>query len=398
MGSPDNTPGRPLRVGLNLLFLGERAGGIGRYASRLPGAILAVEPQTELHLFVSREAPEEVLRADWASAVRWHKLPVRPGGSRMHVPAQFLALPPLALTGGLDVLHSPANTGPVITPGLASVITLHDLIWLHRPHEWEASRRAHIEMRIVVGHCVRHATRVLTDSRAAAADIVETLGVEASRLSVTPLGVDVPPAASPAGEQQLRAKLDLGSGRVVLSVAQKRPYKNLRSLIYALPGLDDDVVLVLPGAHTEHETELRELATTLGVLGRVRFPDWLDDAELDALYRLADVFVLPSLIEGFGLPVLEAMARELPVACSDRSALPEVVGDAALLFDPECQEEVTGAIARLLGDHGLSGALRERGRLRAALYSWERTGATTLAGYRGALAAGLRGRGAEAPV
>ncbi len=155
--------------------------------------------------------------------------------------------------------------------------------------------------------------------------------------------------SSPAAEQQLRAKLDLGSARVVLSVAQKRPYKNLRSLIYALPGLEHDVVLVLPGAHTDHETELRELAATLGVLGRVRFPDWLDDDELDALYRLADVFVLPSLIEGFGLPVLEAMAREVPVACSDRSALPEVVGDAALLFDPECQEEVTGAISRVLG-------------------------------------------------
>ena len=176
----DTSPPRALRVGLNLLFLGERAGGVGRYASRLPQALLEAEPQTELHLFVSRDVPTEVLRADWASAVRWHKLPVRTGGSRMHVPAQFLALPPLARASRLDILHSPANTGPVITPGLASVITLHDLIWLHRPHEWEASRRAHFEMRVSVGHCVRRATRVFTDSHAAAADIVETLGVDAS--------------------------------------------------------------------------------------------------------------------------------------------------------------------------------------------------------------------------
>ena len=157
-------------------------------------------------------------------------------------------------------------------------------------------------------------------------------------------------------------------------------------------------MLVLPGAPTAHETELREHALALGVAGRVRFPEWLTDDELDALYRLADVFVLPSLIEGFGLPVLEAMAREVPVACADRSALPEVVGDAALLFDPERQEQVTGAIGRLLSDHELARALRERGRVRAALYSWQRTGATTLAGYRAALAARSPGRGAEVPV
>ena len=116
---------------------------------------------------------------------------------------------------------------------------------------------------------------------------------------------------------------------------------------------DRDVCVVLPGAPTAHEAELRELADRLGVRERVRFPAWVSDGELEGLYGLAHCFVLPSFMEGFGLPVLEAMQRDVPVACSGRWALPEVAGDAALLFDPGDQDAVTGAVRRLL--EGLRG-------------------------------------------
>jgi glycosyltransferase involved in cell wall biosynthesis len=122
------------------------------------------------------------------------------------------------------------------------------------------------------------------------------------------------------------------------------------------------------------------------VSGRVRFPGWLSDRELDGLYALADAFVLPSLIEGFGLPVLEAMARGVPVACSDLSALPEVAGDAALLFDPLRQEQVTAAMRRLLNDRRLAERLITLGHEQVKRFSWERTGAASLAGYRRAIA------------
>ncbi len=377
---------RRLRVGLNFVFLCERAGGAGRYAEELPGALLAADPRTELHLFVSRELPEALREAPWASDVHWITLPLHPSRSPLHVPAQFAGLPILALARRLDVLHSPANTGPAVAPGVASVISLLDLIWLHRADEWEASRYVQRRMRLFVDHCVRRADRLFAISRAAADDFVRTLSIRPDRIDVTPLGVRLPTGEPRVSEGALRARLELGTGRVVLCVAQKRPYKNLGRLVQALPELDEDVILVLPGSPTPYESELRALAADLGVADRVRFPSWLSDAELDELYALSEVFVLPSLIEGFGIPVLEAMARGVPVACSNVTALPEVAGDAALQFDPERDEEISGAIRKLLDDRELAASLVARGHARVQLFTWKRTGELSLAGYRRAIA------------
>jgi glycosyltransferase involved in cell wall biosynthesis len=382
-------PRRPLRVGLNLIFLAQHSAGSGRYAMELPGALIAAEPETEVHVFVSRDAPAELRSEPWAESVRWVTLPVRVGGPPIHALAQFAGLPPLARARRLDVLHSPANWGPVVTPGLTSVVSLLDLIWLHRAAEWSPSSRVHRKMRMLVGHCVRHADRLFAISHAAADDFARTLGVRRERIDVTPLGVRANSVAPSIPEAELRARFQLGTARVVLCVAQKRPYKNLHSLIRALPELAEDVVLVLPGVPTAYERELRRLAGQLGVAPRVRFPDWVSEEELDGLYALRCGFVLPSLIEGFGLPVLEAMARGVPVACANVSALPEVAGDAALLFDPERQEEVTAAVSRLLEDRALADRLVRRGHERVKEYSWERTGAASLAGYRRAIATRL---------
>jgi glycosyltransferase involved in cell wall biosynthesis len=376
---------RPLRVGLNLVFLGERAGGAGRYASELPAALLAAEPDTQVHVFVSRDVPSAVREAPWAQRVEWVTLPVRLGGPPVHVPAQFAALPVLARARELQVLHSPANTGPAITPGVASVVSLLDLIWLHRAQEWEPSARVQRRMGMLVRHCLRHVDRVFAISHAAAEDFVSTLGVARERIDVTPLGVS-PPVTAPSDERELRDRLDLGDARILLCVAQKRPYKNLHTLVHALPGLPEDVVLLLPGSPTEYERELRELAVRLGVAERVRLPGWLSDGDLEGLYALSNAFVLPSLIEGFGIPVLEAMMRGVPVACASVSALPEVVGDAALLFDPLSQEEITHAARRLFEDRDLARLLIARGHERAREFTWERTGVASLAGYRRAIA------------
>jgi len=376
---------RPLRVGLNLVFLGERAGGAGRYAGELPGALLAAEPDTQVHVFVSRDVPAAVREAPWAQRVEWVTLPVRLSGPPMHVPAQFAALPVLARARGLQVLHSPANTGPAITPGVASVVSLLDLIWLHRAQEWEPSAHVQRRMGMLVRHCLRHVDRVFAISRTAAEDFVSTLGVARERIDVTPLGVS-PPATAPSDERELRDRLDLGDARILLCVAQKRPYKNLHTLVHALPGLPDDVVLVLPGSPTEYERELRELAVRLGVAERVRLPGWLSDGDLEGLYALSSAFVLPSLIEGFGIPVLEAMMRGVPVACASVSALSEVAGDAALLFDPLSQEEITHAARRLFEDRDLARLLIARGHERVREFTWERTGVASLAGYRRAIA------------
>jgi glycosyltransferase involved in cell wall biosynthesis len=369
---------------LNFIFLRTGSGGAGRYARELPGALLAIEPATEIHIFVSREVPADLHTEAWADSVRWVRCPVDVKGGRSHLLFEFGALPPLAAARRLDVLHSLANLGPAITPGLASVVSLLDVIWMRPPQDWGGSSSGQRSLRRIVEHDMRYVDRVFAISHAGAREIEQSLSVSPRRIGVTPLGVR-PPTAVPASEPEVRAELALGDARVVLSVAQKHPYKNLHRLVRALPDLDDDVVLVLPGFATSHERELRALAQELGVEQRLRLPNWLSDGSLAGLYALSSAFVLPSLVEGFGLPVLEAMLRDVPVACSNTSSLPEVAGDAALLFDPERQEEVTAAIRRLLEDRALAEELVVRGRARAAEFTWARTAETSLSGYRRAI-------------
>ena len=147
-------------------------------------------------------------------------------------------------------------------------------------------------------------------------------------------------------------------------------------------------VLVLPGYATPHEQELRRRAAELGVDGDVRFLGWISASELEGLYAAASCFVFPSLAEGFGLPVLEAMVRGVPVACSARGSLAEVAGDAALLFDPESEPAIADAIRNLLGDFALRGRLRAAGHAQAARFTWSATADGTLASYERALSAG----------
>jgi glycosyltransferase involved in cell wall biosynthesis len=231
---------------------------------------------------------------------------------------------------------------------------------------------------------------VFAVSEAAAEDFVRTLGVPRGRIVVTRSGVRRP-TISPTHEAELRERLDLGRARVLLCVAQKRPYKNQASLVRALPVLDSEIVLVAPGASTGYEAELRRLAVELGVSERLRLPSWLSEADLAGLYALSEVFALPSRIEGFGLPVLEAMAHGLPVACADIAALREVSGDAALRFDPDDQAAIDACLTRLFADSDLRRDLIQRGTEIVDRFSWTRTGAASLRGYREAIA----GRGAH---
>jgi len=212
--------------------------------------------------------------------------------------------------------------------------------------------------------------------------------VDPECVDVVPLGFGSQRRAAPMPERELRARLEIGERRVVLSLSAKRPHKNLLALIDAFAALpaEDRPALILPGYATAHEAELRERARTLGLAEEVRFPAWLGAAELEGLWAMARVFVFPSLYEGFGLPVLEAMARGVPVACSDASSLPEVAGDAALLFDPRDRGAIQRALERLLGDALLRETLRARGLERAREFTWERSASLTLESYRRALA------------
>ena len=188
-------------------------------------------------------------------------------------------------------------------------------------------------------------------------------------------------------DDELRRRLGLGNEPIVLTVSAKRPHKNLERLFEAFLGIatEGQPTLVVPGYPTFHEPALRARAEALGGGARIRFTGWLEDDLLDALYRAASCFVFPSLAEGFGLPVLDALVRGTPTACSNASSLPEVAGDAVLYFDPMDVGEMTRAIERLLADAALRERLRQAGPERARLFTWERTARATLASYDRAL-------------
>jgi glycosyltransferase involved in cell wall biosynthesis len=376
---------RSLRIGLNLVFLMEDSAGAGRYVTELLPALLSAEPEVRITAFVNKEAPRALFLQPWSREVDWVRLPVTIH-TPFHLAAQAAAIPAIAARKRLDVVHSPANGGPPVTPGVARVITLLDLIWLHQQEAWD-SPRAVRTLGVLSRISAKTAHRVITISHAAKEDLVSHFDLPEEKVDVAPLGVR-PPSVDGLASTDPRSRLELGEAPVVLCVAQKRPYKNLSALIRAMADVGDlRATLVLPGNPTAHEQELRNLATQLGISERVRFPGWLSEADLEALYRTATCFVLPSRIEGFGLPVLEAMARDLPVACSDRASLPEVAGDAAIYFDPDDQSAVSTAVRRLLEDESLRSQLVERGRERVQLFSWRRTAEATLESYRAAVAA-----------
>ena len=340
----DASPARRLEGRHQPMFLVDEAGGAGRYALELVPGLLEVDPSLRLTVFVNRDAPAALADAPWASEVQWVRLPTR-FSNRTHLPGQAFALPLVAAARRrLDVVHSLANGGPPLTIGAHRVVTLLDLIWLHQREAW-GTPAAVRTMALLTRISARTADRVITHLGLRPRRHREQLRARAGEG-----GRDAARRADP-GEAAAAALDD--APPVVLCVAQKRPYKNLGSLIRAVAQLPEErPTLVLPGAPTEHEAELRALADRLGVTDQVRFPAWVSDEELETLYAEATCFVLPSLIEGFGLPVLEAMARGVPVACSDRPALPEVAGDAALLFDPTDQAAVTDAVRRLIRDAG----------------------------------------------
>jgi glycosyltransferase involved in cell wall biosynthesis len=286
----------------------------------------------------------------------------------------------------VQLMHSMASTAP-LWGSFRRVVTVHDLIYAHFPDAHAGIRDK--GMRVLVPAAARRADRVIADSKSTRDDLVALLGIAPEHVDVVPLGLGAVRRQTPAPEREVRARFELGDRNVVLALSAKRPHKNLLALIGALVRIpiEDRPVLVLPGYPTVHEMELRARAELLGVSDDVRFPGWVSAAELEGLWALARAFVFPSLYEGFGLPVLEAMARGVPVACSAIPALREVVADASLLFAPHDEQAIAQALASLLGDRALAEGLRARGLRRAHEFTWERAARRTLESY--ARAAGV---------
>lgn len=374
-----------IHVGLNLIFLvpGE-TGGMEIVARELIPALISAAPEgMRFTAFVNREAGED--GGPWGELLPAVRVPVRARDRVQWVLGEQALLPPLAGRRRVDLVHSLASTAP-LWGRFRRVVTVHDLIYARYPEAHEGLRAK--GMRLLVPAAARRSDRVIADSQSTREDLVGMLGIDAGRVDVVPLGLGRTQREPPLAEAEVRRRFELGSRQVLLSLSAKRPHKNLAALVGALSRIPAErrPLLVLAGYPTLHEQELRARAASAGVAADVRFVGWLEPGEVEGLWTVAAAFVFPSLYEGFGLPVLEAMARGVPVACSNASSLPEVAGEAALLFDPEDEDEIASAVVRVIDEEELRRRLIALGRERARGFTWARTARLTLESYARALA------------
>jgi glycosyltransferase involved in cell wall biosynthesis len=367
-----------VHVAYNLLHLvpGE-TGGAEVYARRLLPALRKAEPDLEMTLLLARSAAGE----DWGEGV--HVVPLRfdPRSRVRRVLAEQALLPAAVRQAAPDLLHNVFNTAPTVL-SVPQVTTIHDVVFKRFPETHGLLAKG---VEILVPLAARRSERVITDSEASKSDIVRYLDVPTEKVDVALLGPGILEDVEGPSPVEIRRLFDLRDAPLVLSVLAKRPHKNAARLVEAFARVPD-AVLVMPGYSTGYERELRERVDAAGLGERVRLLDWVDDATLDGLYRTADCFVFPSLAEGFGLPVLEAMLRGAPVACSNATSLPEIAGNAALYFDPLDVDAIAVAVRRILEDDELAERLRTAGLERARQFSWDETARQTLASYRKALA------------
>ena len=370
-------------VMLNALFLDPAvSGGPETYLRELAPALVQEAPELRLTV-VTTGSGARALRSDgWGEWATIQALPCEDGQRVRRTAAEQVLLPRLVRRSGVDVLHSLASVAPV-RAGVPSTITLHDVTFLLRR---TFDRVTTFGLGQIVSRAAHRASSLIAVSAAAREEICAVLDLDPARFTVVPHGAGKPPASDPASEAELRKRYTLGSSRIVLCVAAKRPHKNQELLLRALALLPDDALVVLVGHAEPYEARLRELAVELSVTERVRFLGYLPDRELEGLWRLTACAAFPTLGEGFGLPVIEAMARGVPVACSDLPVLREVGGEVPHYFPPSDPRVAAAAIEAAWADE----AARAAGTERAERFSWAAAARGTLAAYGRALEAASR--------
>jgi glycosyltransferase involved in cell wall biosynthesis len=369
----------PRRVGINALFLEPHMGGLETYVRALVPELARLAPEIRFSVFCSPGGRDHLLEEGWDDRVELVTHPLL-GRRGLKAVSELTVLGAIA-SRRVDLLHSVALTAPLRTRAV-NVVTLADVTWIVAPDPGEAGTVR--VWRTVVPPVARRADRLIALSQAGVEHIVEHLRVPRERIDMVPLAAGLDDTVEPAAAGELRARLRLGAGPVILTVAAKKVHKNLERLVRAMPAVvarHPDAMLVLPGKPTPHERDLRALVDELGLQGNVTFLGYVDAPDLEGLYALAACFVFASINEGFGIPILEAMRRGVPVACARASALPEVAGDAARYFDPYSVADIAAALLELIEDRTLAARLVARGRERESAFTWEATARGTLASY-----------------
>ena len=372
---------RPLRIGVNALYL--IPGGVGGteiYLRNLLSALAAIDRRNIYYVFTNRETGGDLSPA----AENFHTV----GGI---VPARVrplrllweqTVLPLQGLGRGLDVVFSPGFTVPLASPA-RKLTVIHDLQHKRLPRNFGAVERQ--AWNFAVWSAIRASDRLVTPSEHVKADLAHVYAVPQDRVNVIPHGVEESffgLKENTAYGEELLAEAKIPDRRYLLAVSTLHPHKNWERLLEAygkLAGEGLEEHLVIAGSPGKSWDTIVDRVKTGGLRERVHLVGWTPRPVLAALFKYAEALVFPSMFEGFGIPVIEAMAAGLPVACSDIPVLRETAEDGAIFFDPLSVDQIVEAVTRVLSDAALRNQLVDRGYIRAAGLTWRAAAERTLA-------------------
>lgn len=364
-----------MKIGVNLLFLvpGE-VGGSEPFLTNLVEHLITSE-----HRFVvfavkgfARSYPAiaagaEVVEVPWSTGAQ---------GRRILAEHTWLALE--SRRRKLDVIHHGVGTGPFynLVPG---VLTIHDVQYRHYPENFATAKRAWLTVN--VPWVLKRSRRVCVESNWVRDDLVDKFGTDPSRISVVPFGSEGLLGPQPSGADEVAAKYSLDRPYFVFP-SRTYIHKNHSVLIEAFRGVEDGATLILTGAPWRRDAEIAASISRLGLGERVRRLGTVPRADLAGLYRGAVALTYPTRFEGFGAPALEAMSVGCPVIASNVTAVPEVVGDAGILLDPDDIEGWTEAMNKVLADEGSRQIMSEKSHDRARSFTWRRSAQLQIECYR----------------
>ena len=385
-----------MKIGVNALFLQTPASGSGQYLIHLLNALAEIDQQNEYILLGATLQENPPLRSPW-ERFPYQVSPVptlaRSNENIEKLVWEQLTGPQAARKAGVDLLHVPYFAPPLF-PRTPTVVTIHDVIPLRLPL-YRAGARVEAYMRLVA-RAASKATLIITVSQHARQDIMDVLHVPAERIRVIyeAAGDEYTPVTDAATLATARGRYGLGE-QYIFYLGGLDQRKNVLQLVRAFAHLyrqlDNPSLQLFISGNPEKKIneplfpDPRPVAAELGVADKIIYR-FVEEEDKPAVYSGASLFVFPSLYEGFGLPPLEAMSCGAPVICSNRTSLPEVVGDAAISVDPDDIQAMAEAMRSVLTDSTLRDNLRARSLQRAAQFSWRKAAKETLAVYEEALA------------
>ncbi len=374
-------------IGIDYTPAYEQGGGIGRYVRELVAALAELDSTTDYSLFVA--GASAALASPITNNFSWKPTKVSPKWFARIWHRARIPLPVQLFVGAVDLFHATDFVLPPTLPVIPTVLTVHDLSFVHVPDSASPSLKKYLD--IVVPRSVHAATHILADSEATRSDIISLYSVMPSKVTVLLSGVHA--QFTPVNRfdwlMTTRIKYSLSDFPYIIAVGTVQPRKNYARLIQALTILHARGVkihLVISGGKGWLDNPIYETITQTHMEEFVHFIGFADDADLPALYSAATCLAFPSLYEGFGLPILEAMACGIPVLSSNISSLPEVAGDAAILVDPYDVNAIADGLQQLIEDHQLRDILIKKGLSRVKEFTWQKSARQLLNLYQSLLA------------